>query len=115
MASGTEKRQRTIVTGVRMTGDEHAAILQKAGDCGLTLSAYFRACALGRKTRNVTTSRVLDALTILGNKQRRIGGLIKHLRGEDYLSANERAALMGQIEAAQRAVIEAIRQVDNAG
>jgi hypothetical protein len=115
MASGTENRQRTIVVGVRMTGDEHAAIMQKAGDCGLTLSAYFRACALRRKTRSATTSRVLDALTVLGNEQRRIGGLIKHLRGEDFLSASERAVLMGQIEAAQRAVIEAIRRVDNAG
>ncbi|CAG4920993.1 plasmid mobilization protein [Paraburkholderia gardini] len=115
MASNTEKRQHTIVVGVRMTDEEHATIMQKAGDCGLTLSAYFRACALGRKTRSVTTSRVLDALTILGNEQRRTSGLIKHLRGEDFRSASERAALMGQIEAAQRAVIEAIRRVDNAG
>jgi hypothetical protein len=115
MTSGTENRQRTIVTGVRMSRDEHAAIAQKAADCGLTLSAYFRACALGRKTRNVTTSRVLDALTVLGNEQRRIGGLIKHLRGEEHLSAGERAALMAQIEAAQRAVIDAIRRVEDAG
>ncbi|MBR8393954.1 mobilization protein [Burkholderia cenocepacia] len=115
MTSGTENRQRTIVTGIRMTGDEHAAIMQKAADCGLTLSAYFRACALGRKTRNMTTSRILDALIMLGNEQRRIGGLIKHLRGEEYLSAGERAALMAQIEAAQRAVIDAIRRVEDAG
>ncbi|MDB5832259.1 MAG: mobilization protein MobB [Caballeronia sp.] len=115
MTTGTENRQRTIVMGVRMTGDEHAAIMQKASDCGLTLSAYFRACALGRKTRSATTSRVLDALTIVGNEQRRIGGLIKHLRGEDFLSAGERAALMRQIEVAQRAVIDAIRRVDDAG
>lgn len=115
MTHGTETRQRTIVVGVRLTAGEHAALLQKAGDCGLTLSAYFRACALGRKTRHVTTSRVLDALTVLGNEQRRIGGLIRHLRGEENLSADERATLMGQIEAAQRAVIDAIRRVDHAG
>ncbi|MBB2984576.1 MAG: mobilization protein [Paraburkholderia tropica] len=115
MTSGTEKRQRTLVTGVRMSRDEHAAILQKASDCGLTLSAYFRACALGRKTRNVTTSRVLDALIVLGSEQRRIGGLIKHLRGEEYLSAGERVALMAQIESAQRAVIDAIRRIEDAG
>ena len=115
MTSGTENRQRTIVTGVRMTGDEHSAIVLKAGDCGLTVSAYFRACALGRKTRNVTTGRVLDALVVLGSEQRRIGGLIKHLRSEEYLSAGERAVLMAQIEAAQRAVIDAIRRVDDAG
>ena len=115
MTSGTETRQRTIVTGVRMSRDEHAAIAQKAADCGLPLSAYFRACALGRKTRNATTSRVLDALIMLGNEQRRIGGLIKHLRGEEYLSAGERGALMAQIEAAQRAVIDGIRRVDDAG
>ncbi|WP_175812995.1 plasmid mobilization protein [Burkholderia contaminans] len=115
MTHGTETRQRTIVVGVRVTGDEHVALLQKARDCGLTLAAYVRACALGRKTRNVTASRVLDALTMLGNEQRRIGGLIKHLRGEDALSAAERAVLMGQIEAAQRAVIYAIGRVEDAG
>ncbi|CAM2194910.1 Mobilization protein [Paraburkholderia kururiensis] len=115
MAHGTENRQRTLVVGVRLTADEHIALLQKANDCGLTLSAYFRACGLGRKTRSATTSRVLDALTRLGNEQRRIGGLIRHLRGEEYLSAEERATLMGQIEAAQRAVIDAIRRVDHAG
>ncbi|RQR38979.1 MULTISPECIES: plasmid mobilization protein [unclassified Burkholderia] len=115
MTHGTENRQRTIVVGVRVTGDEHVALLQKANDCGLTLAAYFRACAFGRKTRNVATSRVLDALTVLGNEQRRIGGLIKHLRGEEYLSAHERATLIGQIETAQRAVIDAIRRVDHAG
>ncbi|HDR9880344.1 plasmid mobilization protein [Burkholderia cenocepacia] len=115
MTQGTETRQRTIVVGVRMTGDEHAALLQKANDCGLTLAAYFRACALGRKTRNVTTGRVIDALTTLGNEQRRIGGLIKHLRGEDALSAAERAVLMSQIEVAQRAVIDAIGRVEDAG
>ncbi|WP_321858008.1 plasmid mobilization protein MobA [Paraburkholderia tropica] len=115
MTSGTENRQRTVVTGVRMSRDEHVAIMQKAADCGLTLSAYLRACALGRKTRNVTTSRVLDALVVLGNEQRRIGGLIKHLRGEEHLSSGERAALMAQIETAQRAVIDAIRRVEDAG
>jgi hypothetical protein len=115
MSSGTETRQRTVTTGVRLSTDEHAAISQKAQDCGLTLSAYFRACALGRKTRSATTSRVLDALTTLGNEQRRIGGLIKHLRGEDALSAQERVTLMGQIEVAQRAVIDALQRVDHAG
>ncbi|MEK6291021.1 MAG: mobilization protein [Paraburkholderia tropica] len=104
-----------VTTGVRLSANEHAAISQKASDCGLTLSAYFRACALGRQTRSATTGRVLDALTTLGNEQRRIGGLIKHLRGEDALSAQERAVLMDRIDAAQRAVIDAIQRIDHAG
>ncbi|MET3448799.1 mobilization protein [Ralstonia sp. 1138] len=72
MSSGTEKRQRAHVVGVRMDDVEHNAIAERARDCGLTMSGYLRACALGRKTRNVTTSRVLDMLVTLGNEQRRI-------------------------------------------
>lgn len=115
MSNGTDKRRRTHVVGVRMTDDERESIVGKARDCGLTVSAFFRACALGRKTRNATTSRVLDELTKLGNEQRRIGGLIKHLRFEGALSPAERVGLMQQVEAAQRAVVNAISKIADAG
>ena len=81
----------------------------------MTVSAFLWAVALDRRTRHITTSRVIDALVRLGNEQRRIGGLIKHLRGEDLLTANERVALLHQIEVAQRAVIAAIGRIDHAG
>lgn len=81
----------------------------------MTVSAFLRATALGRRTRHITTSRVIDALVRLGNEQRRIGGLIKHLRDEDLSTANERAALLYQIEVAQQAVTAAIGKVDHAG
>lgn len=81
----------------------------------MTVSAFLRATALGRRTRHITTSRVIDALVRLGNEQRRIGGLIKHLRGENLLTANERAALLHQIEVSQQEVTAAIGRIDHAG
>ncbi|MFX1671570.1 mobilization protein [Paraburkholderia sp. A2WS-5] len=114
MVSDTKSRHPTINARVLLTCEEHEAIVQKAGDCGLTLSAYLLACALGRNTRNVTTSRVLDALVTLGLEQRRIGGLIQHLCDKDVLSPGERNALLVDVEAAQRAVIDAIRRFDHA-
>lgn len=115
MSSGTKSRHPRIAVNARITGDEHEAIVQKARDCGLTLSAYIVACALGRNTRNVTISRVLDALVMLGTEQRRIGGLVQHLCDGHVLSPGERAALVADIQAAQRAVIDAIRCIDHAG
>jgi hypothetical protein len=114
MTSGSEQRQRSVSVRVRLSPDEHALIIDKANECGLTLSAFLRAAALGRRTRHVSTSRIIDALIHIGNEQRRIGGLIKHLRGEDHLSANERATLMRQIDDAQNAVTTAIGRVDHA-
>ncbi|MFX1716148.1 plasmid mobilization protein [Paraburkholderia sp. A1RO-5L] len=115
MSSSTKSRRARIGLTVRTTCDEHEVLAQKAGDCGLTLSAYLLACALGRATRNVTTSRVLDALVMLGTEQRRIGGLVQNLCEGDILSPGERAALIADIQGAQRAVIDAIRRFDHAG
>ncbi|HKU00273.1 MAG TPA: hypothetical protein VJS30_27635 [Paraburkholderia sp.] len=114
MSCDTKSRSPTINVRALVTCEEHEAIVQKARDCGLTLSAYLLACALGRNTRNVSTSRVLDALVTLGIEQRRIGGLIQHLCDADVLSPGERNALIADVEAAQRAVIDAIRRFDNA-
>jgi hypothetical protein len=115
MSSGSEMRQRSESVRLRLTPEEYTYIGKRAEECGMTVSAFLRAVALDRRTRHITTSRVIDALVRLGNEQRRIGGLIKHLRGEDLLTANERVALLHQIEVAQRAVIAAIGRIDHAG
>ncbi|MBN3808155.1 hypothetical protein [Paraburkholderia sp. Ac-20347] len=113
MSERAERRQRTVAVGFSLTCEQHAAVVQKAGDCGLTLAAYVRACALGRKTRNVSTSRVLDALVTLGYEQRRIGELLEQDFGR--LPASERAILLAEVTAAQCAVIDIIRRLDDAG
>lgn len=114
MSASKETAQYTYVQA-RLTRDEHSALVQKAADCGITLSAYLRACALGRKTRNVSTSRMLDALVMLGHEQRRIGALVTRLGEAQRLSVAERVVLVAQIEAAQHAVIDTIRGLDDAG
>jgi hypothetical protein len=115
MSSGSETRQRSESVRLRLTPEEYALIGRRAEECGMTASAFLRATALGRRTHHITTSRVIDALVRLGNEQRRIGGLIKLLRGEDLLTENERAALLYQIEVAQQTVTAAIGRVDHAG
>ncbi|WP_321891838.1 plasmid mobilization protein [Paraburkholderia tropica] len=113
MSDRAERRQHTVAVGFSLTCEQHAAVVQKAGDCGLTLAAYVRACALGRKTRNVSTSRVLDALVMLGHEQRRIGEVLE----QDFsvLPEGERAMLLSKIAAAQQAVIDTIRRLEDAG
>jgi len=115
MSRGTETRQRSESVRLRLTPEEYAMIGMRAEECGMTVSAFLRATALGRRTRHITTSRVIDALVRLGNEQRRIGGLIKHMRGEDLLTVSERATLLCEIEVAQQEVIAAIARVDHAG
>ncbi|MEX3841148.1 plasmid mobilization protein [Paraburkholderia sp. BR10882] len=114
MSASEQATQYTNVRS-RLTRDEHSILVQKAADCGITLSEYLRACALGRRTRNVSTSRMLDALVMLGHEQRRIGELVTRLGDAQMLSVAERAVLVAQIEAAQQAVIDAIRGLDDAG
>ncbi len=46
MASGTEKRQRTIQRSTRFTRDEFNRIAAKADNCGLGFAAFLRAAGL---------------------------------------------------------------------
>jgi hypothetical protein len=45
--SGSDKRQRTKGYSLRLSDDEHAEALERSQKAGLSLSAYFRAAALG--------------------------------------------------------------------
>lgn len=45
--SGSEARQRQHAVGVRLDEAERELLEARAGDSGLSLSAYLRACALG--------------------------------------------------------------------
>lgn len=45
---GSEKRQREKVVVVRLSDDEHRALLKKADKAGLSLSAFMRHMAFGK-------------------------------------------------------------------
>ena len=47
--SGSDKRQRDHVIRVRVSPEEHAKAKLRAGQSGLSISAYFRAAALDSK------------------------------------------------------------------
>lgn len=67
-----EKRNATTTITVRYTPEEAAIVREKASDAGVTVSAFHRAAALGRKTRSVIDSHIINEL-------RKLGGLQKHL------------------------------------
>jgi hypothetical protein len=70
--SGTEVRKKTVVLPLRVTPGERDLIKTKARDSGVTVSAFLRAAALGRRTRSTVEEQVINEL-------RRLGGLQKHL------------------------------------
>ena len=69
--SGSETRQRHVSHPVRMTPEESEIVKQKARDAGLSVSAFFRETALGRKTRSITDD-------VMINELRKLGGLLKN-------------------------------------
>jgi hypothetical protein len=73
--SGSETRRMTKHILIRATPEDHADLLEKARDCGMSLPAYLRACGMGRQTRSKIDSHILNEL-------RRLGGLQKHLFNE---------------------------------
>lgn len=65
--TGSEARQRRHVVGVRLDDTERAALEARAGDTGLSLGAYLRACSLEtagpRARRRAPVDRELLART----------------------------------------------------
>jgi hypothetical protein len=92
--SASENRNRVVNLKVRCLPCEADAIKQRAADSGVSVSEFMRCAALGRKTRSVMDSHVINEL-------RRLGGLQKHLfnQGGGNLSQAYAVVLMA-IEAA---------------
>lgn len=92
--SSSENRNRVVNLKVRCLPSEADAIRQKAADSGVSVSEFLRCAALGRKTRSVMDSQVINEL-------RRLGGLQKHLFNESGGSlSQEYATVLKAIEAA---------------
>lgn len=72
-----EKRIKTEMVRVRVTPDDHAALVARARDVKLTVPGYMLSCALGRRTRSQADAHILEALRQLAEQQRelhRLGG-----------------------------------------
>lgn len=67
-----ESEKRRKPHPVRLSDDEHAAILAKAGACNMEFSAFMRMAGLNKQIP--TRSRQAQI-----NELRRLGGLLKHL------------------------------------
>lgn len=64
--SGSEKRQRQYVVRLRMTAEEHAAVIEAADRAGLTVGSYVRAKALGGKPLRAVPSPGIDRQLLAG-------------------------------------------------
>jgi hypothetical protein len=93
---GEEKQEakRLARIDIRCLEAEKVRLQQKAADCGMTVTAYMVAAALGRHTRSRVDAQIVDEL-------RRLGGLQKHLFNESGgKMSKELAAVLVEIQAA---------------
>ena len=73
--SDSEQRRMSIAVRIRMTTGDEAAIREKADAAGVSMSAFLRAAALGRKAPSRSDRQIVNEL-------RRLGSLQKHLFSE---------------------------------
>ncbi len=91
---GSEQRKKTVSLKVRLEPSESDSIREKARDAGVTVSEFFRAAALGRKTRSTVDAQVINEL-------RRLGGLQKKIHNDTGGSfSKETAAILVEIKGA---------------
>jgi hypothetical protein len=94
MRDEQQEAKRLARIDIRCLESEKVRLQQKAADCGLTVTAYMVAAALGRQTRSRVDARILDEL-------RRLGGLQKHLFNESGGKlSKELAAVLAEVQAA---------------
>lgn len=113
--SDSEQRRKTVNRQVRMTPKESQLIAEKAEAFGVTVPQYMRDCALGRPLRSK-----VDVLAVRNLKQTnadlgRLGGLLKKWLTGDWQHPDGYAGtireLLGEIQATQRLIPDAIREV----
>jgi len=96
--SESERRRMSVAVRVRMTPEDEAAIREKAEAAGVTMSAFLRAAALGRKAPSRIDLQIVNEL-------RRLGGLQKHLFTQSGGQGGaEHGALLDEIRDAIRRI-----------
>ena len=74
---GSETRRRTRLVPVRMSDEEHAAILDAANASSLAPSTYMRELALAHRPRTTIDQQAIHRLALLHGDLGRIGGLFR--------------------------------------
>lgn len=94
MSDEEQAAKRMARIDIRCLETEKMRLQQKAADCGMTVTAYMMAAALGRQTRTKIDTHILTEL-------RRLGGLQRHLFNESGgKMSKEFAAVLVEIQAA---------------
>lgn len=111
--SGSDRRQRVHVVGVRLLTSEYASLRTRAAEAGLRVGSYLRACALGdvgpraRRSPTVNAQQLAIAIAQLnrvGNNLNQIAHALNAARTVDARDAASTLAelrdVLGQIKAA---------------
>jgi hypothetical protein len=109
-----DPRDRTRPLKAFVTPGERTAIEARANAAGLSVSAYLRAAALGRRIESALDQRAILDLLKLNGDQGRLGGLLKlwlSTRAGEGAGATDVRRVLHQIETLQiklRALIDSL-------
>jgi hypothetical protein len=116
--SGSDKRQRVHVVGVRFLPAEHASVRQRAKEAGLRVGSFLRACALGetgpRAKRSPTVNagllgRALADLNRVGNNLNQIAHALNAARSTD---GRETASALAELRSLLVQIKEALGRTE---
>jgi len=100
-----DRHQRTHRLAFRVSDEERQLVDERAADCGLTLSAYLRAAALGRLPRRRRRGDERDLVHQLA----RLGNSLRHL--SRLVASTGKGSQQRRIEEVLRRIDSAVREV----
>lgn len=112
--SGSEKRHRAGIVGVRVSADERAELEEAAERAGLTLGSYIRECVLTTpKTRAVRRPPIEKKLLAqllgqLGKAGGNIHQIVKHMNFGSGVMHDELHTALNSFEGAAAAIIDVL-------
>ena len=113
-SSGSEKRQRAGIVGIRVSAAERAELEEAAERAGLTLGSYIRECVLTTpKTRAVRRPAVEQKLLAqllgqLGRAGGNIHQIVKHMNFGNGVVREDLRSALASFEQAAAAIMAAM-------
>jgi hypothetical protein len=116
--SGSDKRQRAHVVGVRLLPAEHARLQAKAAEAGLRVGSFLRACALGdagpraRRSPTVNASLLASAMARLNQAGNNLNQIAHALNAARTVDARETAKALSELRAVLAQIKAAIGRTE---
>jgi len=101
-------RPRQVEVFVWTTPEEHSALVARAKEVGLSLSAYLRTVGLGFEPRSIFDAEAVLSLARVNADQGRLGGLLKLWLTQDSSAPSDVGRLLREIRETQAALAKAV-------